>query len=62
MDLLLRVDEGLHRCKRLDFMDILLIPNFNKTPSNDPADWWDESETNLWTDWDAIAERQALYW
>jgi len=37
MDLLLRVDEGLHRCKRVDFMDILLIPNFNKTPSNDPA-------------------------
>ena len=26
MDLLLNVQEGLHRCKRMDFMDILLVP------------------------------------
>ena len=43
-------------------MSILLIPKFKNTPSAEPSDWWDESEVNLWEDWDQILERQALSW
>ena len=62
MDLLLRVSEGLHRSKRMDFMDILQVPAFVNTKSQDPQDWWDKTETNMWTDWDSIDERQAKSW
>ena len=43
-------------------MVILLIPNFKDTTSCEPSDWWDESETNLWEDWDKISEHQAISW
>ncbi len=49
MDLLLRVQEGLHRSERMDFMDILKVPAFVNTTSTDPRDWWDASDTNMWT-------------
>ncbi len=39
MDLLLCVQEGLYCCKRMDFMDILLVPYFVSTTSLDPRDW-----------------------
>jgi len=61
-DLILRAHEGQQRCKRYDFMSILLIPNFKPSSSADPSDWWDESEINLWEDWDKISERQAISW
>ena len=62
MDLMLRLSEGHHRSKRMDFMDILLVPKLLNSSSPDARDWWDESETNLWTDWDSISERQAISW
>ena len=64
LQLILRSHEAHQRCKRYDIMSILLIPNF-KTPSldqthpSDPSEWWDESEMNLWEDWDKVTERQA---
>ena len=61
-DLIIRAHEGQQRCKRYDFMSILLIPNFKPSSSADPSDWWDESEINLWEDWDKISERQAISW
>ena len=67
LQLILRSHEAHQRCKRYDFMSILLIPNF-KIPSlaqihpSDPSEWWDESETNLWEDWDKVTERQATSW
>ena len=67
LQLILCSHEAHQRCKRYDFMSILLIPNF-KTPNlaqthpMDPSDWWDESETNLWEDWDKITKRQATSW
>ena len=48
-------------------MSILLIPNFktpnlNQAQSFDPSDWWGESETNLWVDWDKSNKRRATSW
>ena len=62
MDLLLFIQEGLDCYRQMDFVDILLVPNFVITTSLDPRDWWDESETNAWTDWDLIDERRVISW
>jgi hypothetical protein len=62
MDLFLWVQKGLHCLERMVFMDILKVPAFVNTTSTNPQNWWDESETNMWTDWDSIDERQAVTW
>ena len=47
----------------MDFMDIYKISEMmGKTLSTDPADWWDESETNIWEDWDLLSETQVRAW
>ena len=47
----------------MDFMDICKIPEMmGKTSSTDPADWWDESGTIIWEDWDLLSEIQVRAW
>ncbi len=62
MDMLLCVQDGLHHSKWMDFMDMLLVPNFVNTNSTDPRDWCYESETNVWTNWDSIDDCREISW
>ena len=63
VSILHRVKEGHTRSVQMNFMDICKIPEMmGKTSSTDPADWWDESETNIWEDWDLLSETQVRAW
>ena len=63
VSILHRVREGHSRAKKMDFMDISTIPRMTgDTSSSDPADWWDNTETNIWTDWDQLDELQVRGW
>ena len=58
-----RVKEGHQRAKMVDWMDICVLPKLTgNLRSLNPADWWDESETNLWTDWDRCTLTQIKAW
>ena len=58
-----RVNEGHSRSKSMDWMDICLIPRLNRyNNSENCEDWWDESETNLWTDWDSLDVETIMAW
>ena len=58
-----RVEEGHQRSKMMDFMDICVLPKLKGDLSSDnPVDWWDESEVNLWTDWDRCNITQVKAW
>ncbi len=62
MDLLLCIQEGLHHCKQMNFIDILLVANFVRTASLDPRDRWNESETTKWTSWGLIDKCDVIFW
>jgi hypothetical protein len=58
-----RVQEGYQRAKMMDWMDICHLPQLNgNLKSANPVDWWDESEINLWTDWDRCTITQVKAW
>eukprot|EP00956_Cyclotella_meneghiniana_P005534 scaffold7111_cov22-Cyclotella_meneghiniana.AAC.1 len=58
-----RVQEGHQRSKMMDFMDICTLPKLSgDLRSTNPVDWWDESETNIWTDWDRCSITQVKAW
>eukprot|EP00956_Cyclotella_meneghiniana_P033577 scaffold97266_cov78-Cyclotella_meneghiniana.AAC.1 len=58
-----RVKEGHQRAKMVDWMDICVLPKLaGDLRSLNPVDWWDESETNLWTDWDRCTLTQIKAW
>ena len=60
VSILHRVKEGHTRSIRMDFMDICTIADMTgNTSSNDPADWWNQSETNIWEDWDLLTDTQV---
>ena len=51
VSILHRVKEGHTRSVHMDFMDICTIADMTgNTSSSDPADWWNQSETNIWED------------
>jgi hypothetical protein len=58
-----RVKEGQKRSEAMDWMDICtrsgLGGNLN---SDDPCDWWDGTEINVWKDWDICTEEQIRRW
>ena len=63
VSILHRVKEGHTRSIRMDFMDICTIADMTgNTSSNDPADWWNQSETNIWEDWDLLSDTQVRAW
>jgi hypothetical protein len=56
-----RVQEGHHRAKAMDWMDICNVPNLNKsTKSNECSEWWDDAENNVWNCWDTMDFDQVL--
>lgn len=58
-----RIKEGHQRAVGMDWMDICHIPKLDGTLSSDDCrDWWDESETNLWLDWDQCSSEQVTAW
>ncbi len=51
------------RSIQMDFMDIYTIADMTgDTLSSDPADWWNQSETNTWEDWDLLSDTQVQAW
>jgi len=63
VSILHRVKEGHTRSIRMDFMDICTIADMTgNTSSTDPADWWNQSETNIWEDWDLLSDTQVRAW
>ena len=58
-----QVKEGHSRSKSMDWMDICLIPKLKRyNNSKNCEEWWDESETNLWTDWDSLEVETTMAW
>ena len=63
VSILHRVKEGHTRSIRMDFMDICTIADMTgNTSSSDQADWWNQSETNIWEDWDLLSDTQVRAW
>ena len=47
----------------MDFVDICNVSQLGgNLSSNNPVDWWDGSEINLWTDWDLCTHKQIRRW
>jgi hypothetical protein len=59
-----RVKEGEHRARSMDFMGICIMPRLVESKMSDPdcSQWWDESDVNIWKDWDQVKEEAALRW
>jgi len=58
-----RVKEGLKRSQAMDFMDICTVSGLGgNLESDNPRDWWDGTEINLWEDWDICSEIQVRRW
>jgi hypothetical protein len=57
-----RVKEGWQRSRQMDFMDICTVPRMVGDSRGDPRRWWDNSEINLWTDWDLCEYPQIRRW
>jgi len=63
LDLLMTVELGKTRATQFDMLDVLKIPNLKGGYEHtDPVDWWDDSETLLWTNWDSLTMEQVLCW
>ena len=63
VSILHRVKEGQTISVCMDFMDICTIADMTgNTSSSDPADWWNQSETNIWEDWDLLSDTQVRAW
>ena len=61
--LVYRMDEGHKRAEAMDWMDICTLPRLaGDTSSHDPSEWWDESQINIWKDWDSLEEGQVHAW
>lgn len=60
----LRIEEGHDRCKMHDMGDILNCAQLKPAiPTNAKCeDWWDDTETNIWTSYDTITPGQARSW
>ena len=44
-------------------MNICLIPKLKRYNNSDNyEEWWDESETNVWTDWDSLDMETIMAW
>ena len=59
-----RVKQGELRAKAVDWMDICTIPFLNvaNLDSPDCSTWWDDSEVNIWQDWDMLEVNQVRRW
>jgi hypothetical protein len=58
-----RVKEGRKRSEMMDFMDICNVSQLGGDLSSDnPVDWWDGTEIDLWKDWDLCSEEQIRRW
>ena len=58
-----RVKEGHNRSQSMDFMEICNLPKLEGNLESDmPEDWWDESETNVWIDFDKVDYETVLAW
>ena len=59
-----RIKEGEHRSKSMDFMGICVMPRLieSNIHLNDCSTWWDDSEINVWKDWDQVKEEATLRW
>lgn len=61
--ILYRVKKRHSRSKSMDWIDICLIPKLKRyNNSENCEEWWDESETNLWTDWDSLDVETIMAW
>jgi hypothetical protein len=58
-----RVKEGLQRSKSMDWMEICTLPRMKgNLYSSNPADWWDTSQINIWSDWEKTSEKEVRAW
>lgn len=58
-----RVKEGQKRSEAMDWMDICTVSGLGgNLNSDDPRDWWDGTEINVWKDWDICTEEQIRRW
>ena len=57
-----RVDEAHKRCKAFDLMDICNIAGLKPSTSSNCKKWFDETETNMWTDSDKLTLQQVTCW
>ena len=64
VNVLHRVEEAHQHSIRMDFMGICLLAKMAEdTTSNDCRDWWDDdSEMNIFTQWDRLTEKQVRGW
>ena len=47
----------------MDFMEVCTLPKLEGNLESDlPEDWWDESETNVWVDFDKLDYETVLSW
>ena len=58
-----RAKEGHNRSQSMDFMEVCTLPKLEGNLESDlPEDWWDESETNVWVDFDKLDYETVLSW
>ena len=58
-----RITEGQQRSKAMDFMDVCTVSGLGgNLESDNPRDWWDGTEIDIWEDWDLITEGQMRRW
>ena len=58
-----RVDEAhTKRCKAFDLMDSCVIAGLKPSTSSNCKKWFDDTETNMWTDCDKLTFQQVTCW
>jgi hypothetical protein len=58
-----RVNEGLVHSQAMDFMDICTLSRLRShSDSEEPSEWFDDSEINLWTDLEKCSFEQVSAW
>ena len=64
VSILHRVKQGELRAKAVDWMDICTIPFLiiENLSNDDCSTWWDDSEINIWQDWDVLELNQVRRW
>ena len=55
-----RVDEAHKRCKAFDLMDICIVAGLKPSTSSNRKKWFDDTENNLWTNYDKLAQKQVV--
>ena len=57
-----QVNEAQKRCKSFNFMDICVTANLVATRNCECKNWFDNLQTNLWTDYEKLTKQQLRFW